>query len=440
MKQIWIIKPLKEDKFEGFRVRNDLKKFQFFPEIEISQLKNQRIYLIIEPQVFLTDILEVPGKIPEFINFQVENRVRESGIFLTSPKAVYKVIETTEISSKIFVFGIEEKIINTYLEKLRKVQARVELVTHKLLAIFCGIKKRGALKPENFPLLLIIVDLRGIWYLVISEKIPLYAKFSSVDEFIGISVQTILEDILILKDYFSRFFREEFKGIALLGKERDAIKKEEIYSATKLPVVDLKSLEFEEFYNYPEIFGAIELESEFNFLPESEKIFLNQIKWIEKLTPFLLGFTGLNLLIGGVFYKFNLDLKNKIEKELLLTKELINTIFYKLPENSIEKLKTYINFEKEKITGFQLNEFLIWLSQIWDKDFSLKNLKVENTGNNISKISIDLEITGSFPSTQAKTDELIKNLSKHFKIESSNFNFVEKENKAILNLKLSLIK
>jgi len=132
----------------------------------------------------------------------------------------------------------------------------------------------------------------------------------------------------------------------------------------------------------------------------------------------------------------NSDLEKKIDLELLSTRKLINEISYKLPEESLQKIKTYINLEKEKIASFRLDEFLIWLSQIWDNNLILKNLKIENVGNNTSKILIDIEIRGDFLSTQKKTDELIKDFGRYFKIESSNFNFSGKENKATLSLSL----
>jgi len=273
MGHTWIIKPLKEDLFEGFKFDKKFKNFEFFPKIEPSQLKNQRVYLILEPQLFFIEILEVPGKIKEFIRLQAENRVKESGIFLSPPKTIYKILETLEVSSRIFVFSIEEKNINLYLEKLRKDQARVELITHKLLSTFCWLKKTFSHKDISFPILLILLDPTGIWYLVISEKAPLYGKFLAVDEFIGISSQALLGDILTLRDYVYRFFREDLKGILLLGKERGKIGKEELIEATKLPLINLNLSSEQEAYTYPEIFGAIELETEFNFLPYSEKVF-----------------------------------------------------------------------------------------------------------------------------------------------------------------------
>jgi hypothetical protein len=436
MGHAWIIKPLKEDLFEGFKFDKKFKNFEFFPKIEPSQLKNQRVYLILEPQLFFIEILEVPGKIKEFIRLQAENRVKESGIFLSPPKTIYKILETLEVSSRIFVFSIEEKNINLYLEKLRKVQARVELITHKLLSTFCWLKKTFSHKDISFPILLILLDPTGIWYLVVSEKAPLYGKFLAVDEFIGISSQALLGDILTLRDYVYRFFREDLKGILLLGKERGKIGKEELIEATKLPLINLNLSSEPEAYTYPEIFGAIELETEFNFLPYSEKVFLDQIKGIEKLTPLFLGLAGLNLFLGITFYKMNLNLEKKIELEILSMKKSINEISNKLPEASLQKIKTYVNFEKEKIASLRLDEFLIWLSQNWDSDLVLKNLKIENAGNNTSKVSIDIEIRGDFLSTQKKIDELIKNFGKYFKIERSNFDFSGKENKATLSLSL----
>ena len=436
MDNIWIVKPLKENLFEGFKFDKKFKDFEFFPEIEISHLKNQRVYLILEPQLFFAENIEIPGQIREFIRIQADHRVRESGIFLSPPKAIYKILETLEVSSKVFVFGMEEKIINTYLERLRKAQARVEIITHKLLSTFCWFKKAFAYKEISYPILLVILDPAGIWYLATSEKAPLYGKFSPVDEFLGISSQALLGDILTLKDYLYRFFREDLKGLLLLGKEREKIGKEELIEATKLPLINIDVSIQQEAYTYPEIFGAIELEPEFNFLPYSEKVFLNQIKWIERLTPLFLGLASLNFLLGIGFYKMNSDLERKIELELLSVRKFINEISYKLPEESLQKIKTYISLEKERKLSLNLNEFLIWLSQIWDNNLVLKNLKIENVGNNTSKILIDIEIKGDFLSTQKKTDELIKNFGRHFKIESSNFNFLGKENKATLSLSL----
>lgn len=440
MDHIWIIKPLRNDLFEGFRFDKKFKNFEFFPEIKTSQLKNQRVYLILEPQLFFTEIIEIPGKIKEFIKIQAENRVKESVIFLSSPKVIYKILETSEVSSKTFVFGMEEKIINTYTEKLRKAQARLEIITHKLLSTFCWFKKAFSHKNISFPILLVILDPLRIWYLVVSEKAPLYGKSSNVDEFIGISYQALSEDILTLKDYLYRFFREDLKGLIFLGKEREKIKKEDLAEATKLPLINLDFSEVQEVYNYPEIFGAVELEREFSFLPYTEKVFLNQIRWIEKLTPLFLGLTVFNILLGGIFYKINSNLEERIESELFSMRKTINEISYKLPEESVEKIKTYINLEKEKAKSFKINEFLIWLSQIWDNSFVLKNLNIENPGNNTSKIFIDIEIKGDFLSSQKKTDELIKNFGRYFKIESSSFSFLGKENKAILSLQLSLTK
>ena len=436
MDSIWIIRPLKENLFEGFKFYKKFKNFEFLPEIELSQLKNQRVYLILEPRLFFAEIVEIPGQIKEFIRIQAENRVKESGIFLSPPKTIHKILEILEVSSKVFVFGIEEKIINTYFERLRKAQARVEIITHKLLSTFCWFKKTFAYKDISYPILLVILDPTGIWYLAVSDEAPLYGKFSPVDEFIGISFQALLGDILTLKDYLYRFFREDLKGLLVLGKERGKIKEEELIEATKLPLINLSVSTQQEAYNYPEIFGAIELEPEFNFLPYLEKIFLDQIKWVEKLTPLFLGLASLNFLLGIIFYKMNSNLEKKIELELLSMRKYINEISYKLPEESLQKIKTYINLEKEKRASLKINEFLIWLSQIWDNNLVLKNLKIENVGNNTSKILIDIEIKGDFLSTQKKTDELINNFGRHFKIESSNFDFLGKENKATLSLSL----
>ncbi|QER42615.1 hypothetical protein F1847_07630 [Thermodesulfobacterium sp. TA1] len=433
---VWIIKPLKEDFFEGFKFDRQFKKFEFLPKIELSQIKKQKVYLILEPQIFFADYIEIPGKISEFIKVQAENRVKESGIFLSPPKTIYKVTETLEMSSKVFVFGIEEKLINNYLEKLRNVQARVEIITHKILSIFCWFQKQLYSESISLPVLLVILDPNEVWYLVVYQKAPLYIKFSVLDEFIGISTQIISENILSLKDYVYKFFQEDIKGLFFLGKERNKINQEEIAEKTKLSLIDLNLKTFEEAYSYPEIFGAITLDQNFNFLPNLEKLFLTQINWIEKLTPVILGLTGINILLCLYFYKINSDLEKKIEAEILNTNKVISEIAYKIPESSLPKIKTYLSLEKEKTTSLKLDEFLLWLSQIWNENLILKNLKVDKN----NKIFIEVEIKGDMITTQKRTDELINHFKKHFKIEKSNLHFFGRENKGILNLEADLIR
>jgi hypothetical protein len=439
MANLWIIKPLNEDIYRGFRFGKNLQNFEFFPEIEISQLKNQPVYLVLEPMLFFLENVEIPGKIPEFIRVQAENRVKESGLFTTAPKVVYKVVETGERISKVFVFAVEEKNIKPHTEKLKNAGAKIKLITHSLLSVFNLVKEK--IKSQNLPtpLLLVKFDTSGIWYLVVSEKAPLYAKFSSIDEFIGFSLDRFSEDLLLIKDYLSRFLRTEIKGLVLLGKERNKIQPEAIQTLN-IPLIEIQTFEKSEFYDYPELLGAISLDEDFNFLSPEEKLFLKQLNLTKKVLPFVAGLIAVNFFLGGIFYKMNLNLEKEIEKELISIRKIIEEVSSKLPEESLQKIQSYINLEKERVSTLRIDELLIWLSQNWDDTFVLEDLKIEGSGNNTYKVVLDIEITGDFSHSQKEADKLIRKLSQYFKIEKSNLNFVEKEKKAELNLEFKMPK
>lgn len=428
-KNMWIVTPLKEDLFTGFYFSKKTKCFEFFPEIDLIQLKKQRVYLVLDSQVFLADLLNIPGKVSEFIKVQAENRVKESGVFLTTPKVVYKVVETLETTSKVFVFGIEEKDINNYLEKLKNIQAKIELITHKVLCIFCCFQRILFSDKMGSPVLLVLFDKTRIWYIVASKQALLYVRFTVIDEFLGISSQTILENVLMVKDYVYRFFQEDLKGLAFLGKGIEQVNLEEILRGSNLPLINFDSKLPVEVMEYPEFFGATVLDPVFNFLPFSEKLFLTQINWVERLMPVFWGLTGINLLLGLFLYKHNLELQKHIDSEVLSVKKIINELSYRIPETSLPKIKTYLELEKEKRTTLRLDEFLLWLSQIWDSDFILKNVTI---GNN--KIIIEVEIKGELMIAQKRAEELISHFEKHFKTEKSSLNFSGKENKGILKL------
>ncbi|MCX8041014.1 MAG: hypothetical protein N3A56_00805 [Thermodesulfobacteriaceae bacterium] len=435
MSSVWIIKPTKKiDTFTGFKFDKNFKSYQQIQEIEASQLKNQRIYLILEPNLFHLEVVEVPGKIPAFIQVQAESRVKEMGLFLTPPKVIYKTLETLENSSKIFIFGMEEKVINSYMEILKKNLARVELVTHKLLSIFSWLKKNISQREPLFPILLILAEKGGTWFLVSSEKAPLYAKFSAVDEFLGLSPQAILEDTLTLRDYTSRFLGEGIKSLIILGEE-----KEKLFSvvnfqeALNLPLIDFKNDEFE---RYPEIFGTIYLEETFNFLPLLEKLFFKELNLVERLTPFFLILMSLSLVSGYFFYQKNLELEKKINTEVSYLKSLAENVSYMLSEDSLKKIKTYLDLEKQKRNLLRIDELLVWLSQNWDKDFIFKDLKLTPKDNETYVISITFEIKGDWANHQIRVDKFIKEVNQKYNLQKSNFEFLEKEKRILVNLEL----
>ncbi|WP_022855779.1 hypothetical protein [Thermodesulfobacterium thermophilum] len=51
-KNVWVVTPVKEDLFAGFYFSKKTKHFEFFPEIELIQLKKQKVYLVLDSQVF----------------------------------------------------------------------------------------------------------------------------------------------------------------------------------------------------------------------------------------------------------------------------------------------------------------------------------------------------------------------------------------------------
>ncbi|RLG11518.1 hypothetical protein DRN73_05145 [Candidatus Pacearchaeota archaeon] len=433
MSKFFIIEPLKDGLYTGFKFKKSLKDFEFLPEISASELKNKKVYLVLDAPVFFIEITELSGTIPSFIQIQAENRVKESGLFTSPPKTIYKLIEATQTTSRVFIFAMEEKLINKHLDILRREQVKVEVVTHKILSAF-SLFKHFMQNITDFPVLIVILNSAQIWYVVCSSQYPIYAKFSAIDEFLGISLENIINDILFIKDYTFRFHGEEIKHLVIIGKEhlRDL---KDLSEKVKIP---LKSLNiFKEALNYPEIFGVLYLENTYNLLPVYEKNFLNQLKLIEKIIPFMISFTVLSGVAGLVLFMFNSKLENNLNREQTLIRKLLNELSYKLPKNKIKQIEIFVNLEKEKRENIRIDQFLVWLSQIWEKNFIFDSLKIEPVQDSFYKFFLKIQICGNFLYSHKKAEELIDKIDNYFTIEKTDFVFSEKENKGILALEFT---
>lgn len=365
--KIWVIQKAK-NYYRGIffkKKKNKYKVLKIKDKLTLKDIKGQRAHIVNVCQNPYLSKEYINKTSPEIIKLQLQEKIKETGIYEHQPWIAYKIEKELEDEIEVTFASIEKECFLNILEETSKNMVRIE----KLIPDFLTIPWLTINDTDKNILSLYLEKNRFFIFLTGRKKILFFRKID-VDPLLGLEPKLIEENILASLDYCDSFLKEPVEKILAYGPKKDILPKNimDIYE----PKFNMfENIERELIISEPYFFGALLVPNNFNFLPEDHKIFLKHLKIARSICIFLIAGTLLNY---GLWFTYKPKLNHKKREVIQLYYELEkardtlnkNLIKNKEKINFIKEINNIINNAKNMIN---IEYFIEW---------TLKNIKPEN--------------------------------------------------------------
>jgi hypothetical protein len=420
MKSFFVVKPVREDIFEGLKVEGKPqkpKKMEYFPTLTLEELRKRRVYLLFNFPQFFYEIysLNLPVYNEEIVRLRLTDRVNTVG-YLTQPFSLFwKILKKEGNFYELSYLAIENRSLFELKNKLKGLaQAKLEGI------IFLPFALARALEEEKEEVFLLYKDVGGIWIIIAKESFPLNIEFFQIDELLGVNFDEILSRLNFLKNLYYRDRNKELTKVYLFQEELK---------------IGLEKSDFELFYqeiSHPDLLYAPLSDKAFNLLPENERVLKEVIEKNYKLAFGMLLLSLIFLASGFLIRKANSQLEREIQKKEFLLRESINRLLSEYPEPKVKNFINYLEERNKLLLRPQAEEVILKIIKACQKA-KITNLEIKEA-NNLYQISLSGEKKGDPEEINSFSEELLKEISSFMNIQQNQFEYSEEKKMIIFSL------
>ena len=414
MYKYYIVKPLKEDLFEGLGIEGKPphpRKFEYFPLLTPEELRGKRVFLILKTQQFFYESygLNIPVYSEDIVRLRLTDRVNTAG-YLTGTFSLYwKILKREGNFYELLYLALENNELlrlKNYLKGIAK--SRLEGIT------FLPFALARVLEEVKEEALLIHQEKEGLWILICKEGLPLYIEFFQMDEFLGINFEELKGRLFFLKNLFYRDYGKELNKLFLFTKD---LKEGLENSGFELI---LKEIE------YPEFLFAPLVDTSFNLLPEEDRALKEVMEKNHKISYAIILLSLIFLLLGISLKKINSGIEKEILRKEAIITESINRFLSEYPEYKIRNFRIYLEEREKLIKNPAPEEVLLKIVKACEP-VKLNSIQVK-TVNNTYQINFSGEKSGNPEEIALFSHEFIKSLSSFMEIQKNRFDYSQEKN------------
>ncbi len=420
MYKFYIVKPLKEDLFEGLGIEGKLpspKKLEYFSVLTSEELKGKKVFLILKNPQFFYELygLNLPVYSDEILKLRLTDRVNTTG-YLTGPYYLYwKILKKEGNFYELSYLALENRELLRLKNLLKGVTKSklegISFLPFALARVFKDVKEES---------LLIHREKEGLWILIFKEGLPLYIEFFQVDELLGINFDELTGRLNFLKNLFYRDHSKELTRIYLFSEDL-----KEGLENSGFEVI-LQEIQFPEFLYAPLV------EASFNLLPEEERAVKEVMEGNYKISYAFIGLALIFLLFSFFLKKVNSELEKEMSKKEALITESINRFLSEYPEDKIRNFRTYLE-ERERLIRNPSPERLLYNIVKACEGFKINSFEIKE-GNNTYHISLSGEKSAYPQEANILTQELLKKLGSFMEIQQNQFDYFQEKNIIIFKI------
>ncbi|OAG28617.1 hypothetical protein [Thermodesulfatator autotrophicus] len=433
MKKIFVLQKEGEKYIAAqFKKKGSEIILQDYPEETILKKFKARELTLIKyfPELYLGKEV-IPKGPKELIKIQIRERLKELGIFESTPFIVFKIEEDLETQLEVSFIAVNKLLIEEIVSETQKIEARIKLLSAEQIAT-CYLTIHET--KENIISIYLSED--KLYIAITGLNKIIYLRTLSINKSFGITPSQVEETLLTTIDYAERVLGISLKGIISYGPKR------ELVPETSIPLIEasfsfIKGADINLILEKPYFFGSFFIPEEYNLLPEDYKTFQKHFSLVRKIAYFMLLSSFLSY---GVWFYYTPKAKTEEEKYKVLVKELrlknaeLEQI---IPPETEEKLKKIISLKKDYLKTFKLNTFLSWLNTITPGEIRISDIEGKKEENEKFSLLIKAECKGELNYIQNKFDVFLLRLKNKIETNENLISFIydEKNKKGYLTIK-----
>ncbi|MDW8095052.1 MAG: hypothetical protein RMI63_08560 [Caldimicrobium sp.] len=417
----YILKPINGDSFEGIGFegkRGKIDKYEYFPLLTPEEIKNCKIYLILKPLQFFYEVntFSLPALSPEIVKLRLKDRINSLGFFTKPIEIFWKGLSKKDNLYQLCYLALESETIEKARLKLKEV-AGAKLVCLSFLPITLA---KGL--PYNDEGLIVHKEQDSLWLVLVKDNLPFVVETSPIDEFLGINYNELLGRINFLKNLYYREYQREINNVFVTDKAlAEGLSKQ----------LEIKLIE----EKYPEFWGVLYVDQEFNFIPEEERAVMEVLESNYKVSFLLFALSLPLLTLGITLNKINKSIEEEINRKESQIVENLNRFISEYPEEKLKAFRTYLEEKTQLESMIKPEEVLIYLVSATQGAY-ITNLEIKGGGN--YTLSLTGEKKGRFEELTPFSQNLIKNLQNFIDIRENNIEYSVEEDKIIFHIKGNL--
>lgn len=419
-----IIKNVSEDKYEGILYEGKItkiKRYEFLPEISLSELKNKEVFLILKTNRFFFEnyTITLPVYSPEIIKLKIKERINSLGYFGKEVNIYWKVVEKSDSQYRVCYLALERDFVENEIKKIKEIAgAKLQAVT------FLPFSLIGSIPKDSVDKLVVHQEKDGLWLLIMSNGCLHYIEFFTVDEFLGINFDDLTKRISFLRNLY---YRDTQKSINIIYTSD-----EHLLDMLKSLNVEIRKIESE----YPEYFGISNLDWKFNFLPEEERALKKVLEVNLKISYGIFFASVILFILTLIVHRLNSEIEKKIKQQELMINDSLQRLFSQYPENKLKTYRLYL-LERQKLIKIPNSDII--LSQIITtfEGVKLNQFIVKKEGDKYFFL-LQGEKIGTTSEAPLLAERISRRLSPNFEIKESRIDYFQAESKIIFEIKGTL--
>jgi len=428
--KIWVVKK-KGDNLVGTRLRcrgESISLEEGLIEISPGALKGQKVAFLHHSQDFYFTREIFPKTNPEILKLQIQDKLQEMGLFEAPPIIRYQIDEEIGNQVEVEIAAVVRREISNLLRFSSQLEVRLEKIIPEELAIaYLSIKE-----TTKFILSAYLTEDRFLIFLTGQGHIHFFRNIEIDPEF-GVTESIIEDGLLASLDYCERILGIEIEGMIIYGSQRDLLAKSPI-KEFKPSFLFVKNADIETILNFPSFFGAPFVPNTFNFIPESQQIFLRNLNFARYVAYLFLMLAIINY---GLWATYSPKIK-KLEREIkVLTAEIHKKrgiLEETLPEEKRRKIEETNSIIEKYRKSFKLDKFLAFLEDTLPQTAKIVEAKGEE-GENSFSFELKTVFEGDLEEIKREIDIFYKNLATSYNLEEKIFNYDEINKEGLLVIK-----
>lgn len=416
-----IVKSKADGTYEGVAFEggpSKIKNYEYFAVLTPEELRGKRIYLILKTARFFfeTCTMQLPVITPEIIRLKLIDRVNTLAYFGKEVNIYWRVLEDRGAQVTLSYLALERDFVEKEILRLKAISGvRLEAVT------FLPLSLSNAIPRDPTEKMVIHRERDGLWILVMTQNNVHFIEYLPIDELLGINPTELREKIAFIQNLVYRNTQQKI-GVVLVT---DPALVEMVVAEN----VEVRGIELA----YPEYFGILSLQEEYNFLPPEERALKRVLETNEKISYVLVLFGLLIAISALAMFNINRKIEQEIKRKEIEINESLQRLFSQYPEGKLRAYRLYLE-EKSKLEKYpQLRDIFLNVIKTLEEtriiDFSIKK-----EGDKY-QVSIKFERTLPFVEIQSFTQKITLGLSSVMEIQESRVEYIGSENKLLFDIK-----
>lgn len=365
--------------------------------IDLAHLSGkQDVIAVVDINPFHYSLERITKGPPEAVRAQLMERVERLGVFAKPTQIFYRINFAEGMNVDCSVFAVDELALSAITNQFGVHRIGLQGIIHRAIAA-----AYLALSYKFDESTLSVYGNEKSCYLIVTDSSGIrQMRLVRFDEFMGLSEETLREEIELMKAQYSRLTGSNIAKIMALGS---TIRKILHDAETPRVLANYPQVPEEKLLEYPELFGAILVPHEFNMLPPTWINWNRHLKWAKKAASVMTALSLINVATWGYLRTQENGIRKETSIRAVNLKTRAAELQAKIPSEKLKFVDTYNQYLQSSRRELRMDEFMAWIANVIPPGFKVIKLTVTKGSPQPTSGTPVVAGTGPAPSTPQLT-------------------------------------